>query len=148
MRSLVQRVRSASVEVDGEQIASISTGLLVLLGIKEGDSAELIPWMANKLANLRLFPDADDKMNLSVKDVSGSILVVSQFTLYGDAAKGFRPSFIESARPEKAEPLYQALIKELQSVHGVSVQTGRFGAMMDVELVNWGPVTVMIEKEN
>lgn len=147
MRALVQRVRSASVHIDAVLHSSINEGLLVLLGVHQNDTAEQMRWLAHKVAHLRLFADEDDKMNLSAIDTGRSILVVSQFTLYGDCSKGFRPSFIESARPEKAEPLYEAFVRILREEYKLEVKTGVFGAMMDVGLVNWGPVTVMVEKE-
>ncbi len=146
MRALVQRVRSASVHIDSRLHSSIEEGLLVLLGVHSSDDEDRARWVAHKVANLRLFADADEKMNLSTIDTAREILVVSQFTLYGDCSKGFRPSFIESARPEHAQPLYQTFVQQLRSAYGLRVSTGVFGAMMDVSLVNWGPVTVMVEK--
>lgn len=146
MRAVVQRVKSASVTVNTEVVGAIETGLMVLLGIHNADTEEQVRWMAHKLVNLRIFPDSEDKMNLSLKEYGGSLLLVSQFTLYGDARKGFRPSFIDAARPETAIPLYEAMISLLRDEHKVEVQTGSFGAMMDVALVNWGPVTIIVEK--
>lgn len=146
MIALVQRVKHASVVVEGHETGSIAEGLLILLGVHETDSESEATWLAAKCANLRIFPDEEDKMNRSVLDHQGDILVVSQFTLYGDARKGNRPSFIESARPEKAEPLYESFCEKMSSHLGKDVQKGVFGAMMDVSLCNWGPVTLHIEK--
>jgi D-tyrosyl-tRNA(Tyr) deacylase len=144
MRAVLQRVRRASVTVAGETIGEIGTGLLVLLGVHRTDAAEQARWLAEKVAGLRVFEDADGKMNVSVQDAGGRVLVVSQFTLYGDCRKGRRPSFIEAAAPELAEPLYERFADELRAL-GVPVATGRFGADMQVELVNDGPVTVIID---
>ena len=146
MRAIIQRVKRAKVTVDSVISGEIGKGLMVLLGITHGDTLEQVEWIAHKIANLRIFSDAEGKMNLSVKDIEGKVLVVSNFTLYGDAKKGFRPSYIDAARPEIAEPLYNAVCEELRSKHAITVSTGRFGAMMDVELVNDGPVTISIEK--
>lgn len=143
MRAVVQRVTRASVKVDGKLIGSIGKGLMVLIGIEESDEARDIDYMCDKLTGLRIFEDENEKMNLSVADVSGEMLIVSQFTLYGDARKGKRPSFITAARPEKAIPMYEELIRRLrESLH---VETGEFGADMAVELVNDGPVTILLE---
>jgi D-tyrosyl-tRNA(Tyr) deacylase len=139
MRALVQRVTSASVEVDGQEVARIGLGLLVLLGVRDGDTAEQADRIAGKLARLRVFEDAEGKMNLSVRDVGGELLCVSQFTLYGDARKGNRPSFIDAAPPEQAEPLYERVRAAL------GAQGGAFGAHMRVSLVNDGPVTLLLE---
>jgi D-aminoacyl-tRNA deacylase len=144
MKAVVQRVKHASVTVGGEVTGSIEKGLLVFLGIHQDDTDEMIEKMAGKIAKLRVFEDDEGKMSRSVKDVGGSILVVSQFTLYGDVRKGNRPSFIESARPEKAEPMYEAVVESVRGL-GLQVETGRFAAMMDVELINDGPVTILIE---
>ena len=135
----------AEVRVAGHVTGKIGRGLLLLVGFTHGDTPEDASWMADKVAGLRLFGDADDKMNLSLADVDGAVLVVSQFTLYGDAAKGRRPSFIGAARPEIATPLYEKFIGALASL-GLTVKTGEFGAMMDVELVNDGPVTLWLER--
>ena len=145
MRTVVQRVSQSAVHVDGQCVGSIGRGLLVLLGIHVTDTPEQVTWMAQKVAKLRIFEDGEGKMNLSVSDVSGQILVVSQFTLYGDARKGNRPSFIEAARPEIAVPLYEAFMKEVASVSGCEVAAGVFGADMKVSLVNDGPVTIVID---
>ena len=144
MRAVVQRVRSSRVVVDGTTVGEIGRGLLVLLGIRTGDTIEQARWLADKLVGLRIFEDADGKMNVAVADADGGVLVVSQFTLYGDCSKGRRPSFIDAARPEVAEPLYEAFADAVR-MHGVPVATGRFGAMMHVELVNDGPVTLVID---
>jgi D-tyrosyl-tRNA(Tyr) deacylase len=147
MKAVVQRVSSASVSVQGNVIGSIKNGLLVLLGIHSNDSDEQTDWMASKVARLRIFQDDEGKMNRSVQDMKGEILVVSQFTLYGDARKGTRPSFIEAAQPEKAIPLYERFIKTLRVEHQLKVETGEFGAMMQVSLTNDGPVTLILERE-
>lgn len=145
MKSVVQRVSKASVTVDGAVTGSINNGLLVLLGIHQDDTVDKIDWMAEKIAKLRIFEDEEGKMNRSVMDVGGAVLIVSQFTLYGDLKKGTRPSFIEAARPEVAIPIYESMIEKLRSL-GLHVETGVFGAMMDVSLVNSGPVTIIIER--
>ena len=144
MRAVVQRVSSASVQVEGRVVGEIGRGLLVFAGIAAGDAAPDLSWMAEKVVNLRIFPDEPGKMNVSVADVGGDILVVSQFTLYGDCQKGNRPSFIDAARPEIAEPLYETFASALR-LHDVRVATGRFAADMQVELVNDGPVTLVID---
>jgi len=144
MRAVVQRVRSCRVVVDCEVVGEIGPGLLVLLGIKTGDTAEQARWLADKIVGLRIMEDEQGKMNVSVADSGGSILVVSQFTLYGDCQKGRRPSFIDAARPEVAEPLYEGFANAIR-MHGVPVARGRFGADMQVELVNDGPVTVIVD---
>jgi D-tyrosyl-tRNA(Tyr) deacylase len=146
MRAVIQRVSSASVTVEQKIIGQIEQGLLVLLGIHSSDTIEKLEWMASKIARLRIFEDDEGKMNRSVQDVKGSILVVSQFTLYGDAKKGTRPSFIEAATPELAIPLYEKYIELLKNTHSLPVETGEFGAMMKVELINDGPVTIILEK--
>ena len=148
MIALVQRVKHARVTVDDRETGAIQEGLLILLGVHTSDTNDLVPWLASKCANLRIFPDEEGRMNRSVLDHGGSILVVSQFTLYGNAQKGNRPSFIESARPELAEPLYVAFCDEVSKQLGRPVARGEFGAMMDVDLLNWGPVTLSIEKRN
>jgi D-aminoacyl-tRNA deacylase len=139
MRALVQRVSSASVTVDGEEVSRIGRGLLVLLGVRRGDGEEAADRIARKLRALRIFEDDAGKMNLSVEDAGGEILCVSQFTLYGDARKGNRPSYLDAAPPEEAEPLYERVRQTL------GAQGGRFGAHMAVELVNDGPVTLLLE---
>lgn len=144
MRAVIQRVSRAKVTVEGEIVGEIASGWLVLLGVAPDDSQKQVDWLAEKIANLRAFNDADGKMNLSVQDVGGSILVVSQFTLYGDCQKGRRPSFIGAAPPAIAEPLYEAFVNALKLL-GVPVATGRFAADMQVELVNDGPVTFVLD---
>jgi D-aminoacyl-tRNA deacylase len=144
MRAVVQRVRSCRVVVAGETVSEIGRGLLVLLGIRTGDTADQVRWLADKVVGLRIFEDDQGKMNVSVTDAGGGVLVVSQFTLYGDCQKGRRPSFIAAARPEVAEPLYEAFGNAVR-LHGVPVATGRFGADMQVELVNDGPVTLVLD---
>lgn len=139
MRALVQRVGEASVTVDGREVARIGRGLLVLLGVRRGDGAEEADRIARKLLALRVFEDAEGRMNLSVEDAGGELLCVSQFTLYGDARKGNRPSFVDAAPPEEAEPLYER-VRE-----AIGAQGGVFGAHMDVALVNDGPVTLLLE---
>jgi D-tyrosyl-tRNA(Tyr) deacylase len=139
VRALVQRVSEAAVSVEGEEVARIGPGLLVLLGVRQGDGAEQADRVAAKLKRLRIFEDAEGRMNLSVDDVGGEVLCVSQFTLYGDARKGNRPSFVEAAAPEVAEPLYER-VRDALGARG-----GRFGARMRVSLVNEGPVTIMLE---
>ena len=145
MRVLLQRVSRAEVRVDGRVTGAIGAGFLLLVGLRHTDTEEQLVWMAEKVSGLRLFADADGKMNLGLDDVGGAVLVVSQFTLYGDAQKGRRPSFIDAARPEQAIPLYERFIALLRE-RGLHVETGEFGAMMDVELVNDGPVTLWLER--
>jgi D-tyrosyl-tRNA(Tyr) deacylase len=145
MRLLLQRVSRAEVRVGERVTGRVARGYVLLVGFTHEDKEEQLVWMAEKVVGLRLFADADDKMNLSLADVGGGLLVVSQFTLYGDAAKGRRPSFIGAARPEVAIPLYERFLELLRG-HGVPVETGEFGAMMDVELVNDGPVTLWLER--
>lgn len=147
MRALVQRVSRARVTVAGEVIGAIDQGLLVLLGVTASDTDAELVWVAEKVANLRIFADDAGKMNRSVVDVGGGVLVVSQFTLYGDAKKGNRPSFITAARPEHAEPMYERFVAAMKGLVGGRVATGRFAADMAVELVNDGPVTLWIERE-
>ena len=144
MRALVQRVSEARVRVDGEVIGEIGHGVLAFIGVTHDDTEPQAKKLADKIANLRIFTDDEDKMNLSVLDVGGSVLVVSQFTLYGDTRKGRRPAFVDAARPEVAEPLCESVIAALGDLD-VSVQTGRFRADMKVELINDGPITLSIE---
>jgi D-tyrosyl-tRNA(Tyr) deacylase len=144
MRAVIQRVSSADVKVDGELVGATDGGLMVLLGVKQGDEQKQADWLAKKIANLRIFEDDAGKMNLSVLDVGGSALVVSQFTLYGDCSKGRRPSFIGAAAPDEADKLYRHFCQRL-SEQGCPVQTGRFQASMEVSLVNDGPVTLILE---
>ena len=145
MRILLQRVSRAEVRVDGRVTGRIERGFVLLVGFTNGDGEDALAWMADKVVGLRLFGDAEDKMNLALADVGGALLVVSQFTLYGDAAKGRRPSFIDAARPEVAISLYERFLALLRE-RAVEVETGEFGAMMEVELVNDGPVTLWLEK--
>lgn len=145
MRVVIQRVSSASVTVDGDIISEIGQGLLILLGIEHDDTSEDIDWLCAKIARLRIFSDENGAMNLSVTDVEGQALVVSQFTLHASTKKGNRPSFIKAARPETAIPLYEKFNKALEALIGKPVKSGVFGAMMDVALVNDGPVTIMID---
>ena len=148
MRAVIQRVSRAEVRVAGESISSIGKGLLVLLGIEEEDGREDLVWLSGKIARMRIFGDQEGAMNLSLADVDGEVLVVSQFTLHASTKKGNRPSFIKAARPEKAIPLYEDFMTELSAQMGKAVQSGRFGAMMDVSLVNDGPVTIIIDSKN
>lgn len=145
MRVLLQRVSKASVTVDDEVIGAIGRGFVLLVGVTHGDGQEEAAWLANKVAGLRVFEDDEGKMNLALNDVGGDVLVVSQFTLYGDASKGRRPSWSAAAPPEEAEPLVDYFAEQLRR-EGLRVATGRFGAYMDVEIHNDGPVTLMIEK--
>ena len=145
MKALIQRVKKASVTIENELYSEIGSGLLVFLGVTKSDTAENGEKLAQKIANLRIFEDENEKMNFSVIDVGGEILVVSQFTLCGDCKKGTRPSFDEAAHPDKAVELYEDFVNKLQNL-GFNVKTGKFRAMMDVSLINDGPVTFMIEK--
>lgn len=144
MRAVVQRVNSASVRVDGETVGEIGRGLLTLLAAGHGDGPDQVKWMADKIVGLRIFPDDQGKMNLSLKQVGGEMLIVSQFTLYGDCRKGMRPSFTKSARPDEAKAMYEAFIEAVRE-RGVFAQHGIFGAMMHVELLNDGPVTLILD---
>lgn len=146
MRVVLQRVTEAAVEIDGAVVGAIGPGLVVLAGFTDGDGSDTVSWMADKIASLRIFADAEGRMNRSVLDIGGDLLVVSQFTLYGDARKGRRPSFVKAARPEAAVPLYEAFVEALDRALPRPVQTGRFGAAMKVTLVNDGPVTLMMER--
>jgi D-tyrosyl-tRNA(Tyr) deacylase len=145
VRVLVQRVSRAEVRVDARVVGRIGRGFLLLVGFTHADGDGALEWMADKVLGLRLFADAEGKMNLPLADVGGALLVVSQFTLYGDAHKGRRPSFVDAARPEVATPLYERFVATLRG-RGAAVETGEFGAMMDVELVNDGPVTLWLER--
>lgn len=147
MRVVIQRVRRASVEIDDKPFAKIENGLLILLGIEEADNEEDIQWLCGKIARLRVFDDANGVMNLSVVDITGGLLVVSQFTLHASTKKGNRPSYIKAARPETAVPLYEKFVEVLKSETALEVKTGRFGAMMQVSLVNDGPVTILIDSK-
>ena len=146
MVALVQRVSEASVEIDGEIAGAIGPGMMILLGVHGTDSENELNWLVNKCSNLRIFDDSEGRMNLSSRDVNADVLVVSQFTLYGNTERGNRPSYIESARPEAARPLYEKFILELSRTLGKPVESGEFGAMMMVALINDGPVTLWVEK--
>lgn len=145
MRIVLQRVSDASVTVEGRVVGSIGIGFVLLVGFTTRDGDEQIAWMADKVSGLRLFADAESKMNLGLTDVGGSILVISQFTLYGDTRRGRRPSFVDAAPPEVAEPLYDQFVQQLRD-RGFAVATGQFGAMMHVQLTNEGPVTLVLER--
>lgn len=145
MRVVLQRVQRAGVTVEGRSVGRIERGYCVLVGFRQEDTLEAVRWMADKVAGLRLFADHEEKMNLSLAEVGGAVLVVSQFTLYGDASRGRRPSFVEAARPEVARPLYEAFLNALRDLR-VPVAAGEFGAMMAVDLVNDGPVTLLLER--
>jgi D-tyrosyl-tRNA(Tyr) deacylase len=147
MKVVLQRVSEARVTVEGKVVGEIGTGLMLLVGVGQDDGEPDLIWMADKLAGLRIFEDDAGKMNLSIEDVKGAILSVSQFTLYGDCRKGRRPNFMAAARPELAESLYRQFNERLRS-RGLQVETGRFGAMMDVSLVNDGPVTLILDSRN
>lgn len=146
MRVVFQRVREASVHIDGKEVASIDTGALVLLGVGEDDSSDDVETLARRVVNLRVFADEEDKMNLSLKDIDGECIVVSQFTLYGDCSKGRRPSFVRARAPEEAKQLYLEFVDAVRA-NGVPVQTGRFGADMQISLCNDGPVTLLLDSE-
>ena len=145
MRLVVKKKKKASVEVDKKIVGKIDNGFLVLIGIKKGDTKEQADYLVKRLCNLRIFTDENDKMNLSLKDVNGKLLIVSQFTLYGDCTQGNRPSFIEAERPEEAIPLYEYFCEQCK-LNNIEVQKGIFGADMKVELLNDGPVTILLEK--
>ena len=148
MRVVIQKVTHASVSIDNQIVASIDKGLLVLVGIEDGDTNEDIAWLSSKIVNLRVFDDDNGVMNLSVKEVEGEVLIVSQFTLHASTKKGNRPSYIKAARPEVAIPVYEAFIKQVETLLGKRVPTGQFGAMMQVSLCNDGPVTILIDTKN
>lgn len=148
MRIVAQRVSRASVTIEGKLKSAIGCGMMVLLGIEEADNEEDVEWLCAKLAKMRIFADANDAMNLDINQVGGSFLVVSQFTLHAMTKKGNRPSFIRAARPEQAIPLYELFVKRLHEVSGREVLTGEFGAMMEVELINDGPVTILMDSKN
>ena len=148
MKAVVQKVSKAKVDVDGKTIAKIDRGLLVLLAITHSDDMNVVEWMGNKIANLRIFPDPDGKMNLSALDTGAEVLLVSNFTVYGDTQKGYRPSFSKAAPPDISEQIYNVMIKYMRRNFPLTIQYGEFGAMMDVELINDGPVTVILEKES
>ena len=147
MKALIQRVKNAGVKINNEIYSSISTGLLIFLGVEKNDTQNEALWLVDKLLKLRIFEDENEKMNLSVTDIKGEILVVSQFTLAGNCKKGTRPSFDNAMPPKEAENLYEFFVSEMKK-SGLNIQTGVFGAMMDVSLINDGPVTFMLEKES
>lgn len=148
MRAVIQRVSEASVTIDGNRVAEIKDGLVILLGVEDADSQEDIEWLAAKIVKLRIFGDRDGVMNLSVQDVNGDIIIVSQFTLHAATKKGNRPSYIKASKPEVAIPLYKAFVFETEKNIGKKVQTGEFGADMKVALINDGPVTIIIDTKN
>jgi D-tyrosyl-tRNA(Tyr) deacylase len=148
MRAVIQRVSQASVSIGGRKTAGIGKGLLVLLGIENADTDTDIEWLSHKIKNLRIFSDSEGKMNLSVKDIDGEVLIVSQFTLHAKTKKGFRPSFVHAAKPDSAIPLYEKFIRKFEEEMPGKIQTGEFGAMMQVALVNDGPVTIIIDTKN
>ena len=148
MRLVIQRVTEANVVVEGAVIGAIQNGLMILVGIEDADTKEDIEWLAGKEANLRIFDDADGVMNLSVKDVDGDILLISQFTLHASTKKGNRPSYINASKPPIAVPLYELMIQQLEKELGKPIQTGRFGADMKVSLLNNGPVTIIMDSKN
>ena len=148
MKVVIQRVSYASVTIDGKKVAAIDHGILVLLGIIDNDTKEDIVWLSNKIANLRIFPDEQGVMNKSIIDCQGDAIVVSQFTLHASTKKGNRPSYIKAAKPERAIPLYETFVKQLEADLNKDVQTGEFGANMKVELLNDGPVTIIIDSKN
>ena len=147
MKIVVQRVKNAKVDVEGKTVGKIDKGFLVLLGVTHEDTEEQADYLAKKLCNLRVFTDENDKMNLSLKDVNGKLLIVSQFTLYADCTSGNRPSFTNAAKPDKAEKLYEYFCKQCEEKYNIEVEKGIFGADMKVELLNDGPVTIIIEKD-
>lgn len=148
MKAVIQRVTEASVTIDEKIVAEIGKGLLILIGIEDADTKEDIDWLTAKIANLRIFGDENDVMNLSVKDIAGDIIVVSQFTLHAQTKKGNRPSYIKASKPDVAIPLYEAFVKQMEKESGKPVQTGQFGADMKVRLLNDGPVTIIIDTKN
>lgn len=147
MKAVIQRARDASVTIDGEVTGAIDHGLVVLLGVTHDDTMEDVKYVVNKIINLRIFEDENEKMNLSLKDIGGSILSISQFTLYADTRKGRRPSFVNAAKPDLANELYEEFNEELRK-ENIHVETGEFGAMMDVRLTNSGPVTIIIDSKD
>ena len=148
MKAVIQRVSQASVTIDSKKVSEISKGLLVLVGIEDADSQEDIIWLSSKIVNLRIFGDENEVMNLSVKDIDGDIIVVSQFTLHASTKKGNRPSYIKASKPEIAIPLYENFVRQIEIDLGKKIQTGEFGADMKVSLLNDGPVTIIIDSKN
>lgn len=148
MKVVIQRVSHASVTIEGEKVSEIQSGLLILVGFEDSDTQEDIQWLSAKIANLRIFGDENDVMNLSVKDVDGDVIIVSQFTLHASTKKGNRPSYIKASKPDIAIPLYENFISQMEADLGKKVQTGRFGADMKVAFLNDGPVTIIIDTKN
>ena len=148
MKAVIQRVSQSSVTIDAKIVAEIQKGLLVLVGIEDSDSQEDISWLTSKIVNLRIFADENEVMNLSLKDIDGEMIVVSQFTLHAATKKGNRPSYIKASKPEIAIPLYESFVKQMEIELGKKIQTGQFGADMKVSLVNDGPVTIIIDTKN
>ena len=148
MKAVIQRVSESSVTINSEIVAQIQQGLLVLVGIEDADNQEDIVWLTSKIANLRIFEDESEVMNLSLKDIDGEMIVVSQFTLHALTKKGNRPSYIKASKPEIAIPLYESFVQQMEKELGKKVQTGQFGADMKVSLVNEGPVTIIIDTKN
>jgi len=148
MKAVIQRVSESSVTINAKIVAQIQKGLLVLIGFEDSDTQEDILWLTTKIANLRIFADENQVMNVSLKDIDGDLIIVSQFTLHGSTKKGNRPSYIKAAKPEIAIPLYEAFIAQMETELGKKVQTGQFGADMKVSLVNDGPVTIIIDTKN
>lgn len=148
MRAVIQRVTSASCVVDGQTTGSVETGFLVLLGIEDADTQEDLEWLSQKIVNMRIFTDEQGLMNKSISDVDGNILLISQFTLFASTKKGNRPGFIRAARPDKAIPMYEAMIKQLSTLLNKDVQCGIFGADMKISLLNDGPVTILLDTKN
>jgi len=148
LKAVIQRVSEASVTIDGKVTTEIQKGLLVLIGIEDADGADDIQWLTSKIANLRIFGDENEVMNLSVKDVDGAMIVVSQFTLHAQTKKGNRPSYIKASKPDVAIPLYEGFVRQMETELGKKIQTGEFGADMKVRLLNDGPVTIIIDTKN
>jgi len=147
MKAVVQRVKKAKVIVDGRTVSEIGNGLLVLLAVSHSDDLQVFKWMANKLVNLRIFADEEYKMNKSALDIKADIMMISNFTVYGDVRKGFRPNFMKSAPADISEPIYTQMVNFMRANYDLKIADGKFGAMMDIELINDGPVTVILEKD-
>lgn len=148
MRIVIQRVKKASVKIEGEIISSVKKGMLIFVGIEDTDTQEDIDWLTNKIIQLRIFDDENGMMNLSVQEINGEVLVVSQFTLHASTKKGNRPSYIRASKPDFAIPMYEKFVMAIENVLGKKPGTGKFGAMMDVSLINDGPVTIIIDSKN
>ncbi|WP_291109524.1 D-aminoacyl-tRNA deacylase [Flavobacterium sp. UBA6195] len=148
MKAVIQRVSHSSVSINNQIVAQIQSGLLVLIGVEDADNKDDVHWLTSKIVNLRIFPDENEVMNLSLKDIDGEMIIVSQFTLHALTKKGNRPSYIKASKPEIAIPLYESFIKEMEVELGKKVQTGQFGADMKVSLINDGPVTIIIDTKN